>query len=174
MVLFSVSAFAKVETFNLEIMEKPLNSQLALISKIYKKPIIMDSSVILKKVTISAKNLTDTEAKNIIAKALSLGDISIMESPKEVTFLYAKDAYRSGLEVFKNNIENPLPERMATLILDLPKEMRAVDLEKYLRSLCGSNSGMSANDQRNQLMITDWTSNLVRLKEIALKTERAK
>lgn len=174
LIFSSIIAFAATDSFNVVLKNKTLTSQIPLISKIYNKPVIIDNSAANIKMTLSAKNVSAVEAKNIISKALSLSGIAIIETEQGVTFLPARDAMKSSIETYKNEIKNPMPERMATLILDLPKNLNAVQMEKYLRSLYSRDGSMYANDQRNQLVITDWTSNLVRLKDVALKSERVK
>ena len=171
-ILFSTSTFATQGNFDLILKDKTLTSQISVLSKIYSKPIIMDSGIISRKLTISAKDMSQDEAKNVIAKALSLSGIAVIESDKDVSFLHAKDALKSGLEVFRNKVEKPQPERMATLILDLPKDLSAPKMEMSLRSLYSRDGDMKANDQSNQLIITDWTSNLVRFQDMISKSKR--
>lgn len=174
LIFYTSNTFANTETFNLDLKNKTLTSQISTLSKIYNKPIIIDNLVATKRVTINAKNLDNTNAKNVISKALSLDNISIIETPIEVSFLHSKDVLKLGVEVYKNKIENPLPERMATLILDLSKDLSAVEMEKTLRQLYGRNGAMTANLKTNQLIITDWTSNLIRLQDIISKSSNSK
>lgn len=171
-VLFATVVFASQGNFDLNLKDKTLTSQISTFSKIYKKPVIIDSKVITKKLTISAKDISGEDAKNVISKALSLSGIAVIETDKEVSFVDARVAIKSGLEVFRNKVEKPQPERMATLILDLPKDLTARQMESSLRSLYSRDGDMKANDQSNQLIITDWTSNLVRFQDMIAKSKR--
>ncbi len=170
--LWFSAAFAAEGNLNFELKNKTLTSQMAVFSKIYNKPVIINSNVVNQKLTLSAKSLTVEEAKNVISKALSLTGISVIETENDVAILAAKDAVKSGIEVFKNTVENPLPERMATLIIDLPKNLSAVEMEKSLRSMYSRNGDMKIFGEKNQLIITDWTSNLIRFQNIIAKSKR--
>lgn len=172
--LCSVNSFAAQGNFDLNLKDKTLTSQISIFSKIYNKPVIIDSKVISKKMTINAIDINREDAKNVISKALSLSGIAVIETPKDVSFLEARVAIKSGIEVFKNKVEKPQPERMATLILDLPKDLSAPKMEQSLRSLYSRDGDMKANDQSNQLIITDWTSNLVRFQDMISKSSQSK
>lgn len=171
-ILFSMVVFAAQGHFDLNLKDKTLTSQMSTFSKIYNKPVIIDTNVISKRFTINAKGISGEDAKNVISKALSLSGIAVIETDKEVSFLQAKVAIKSGIEVFKNKVEKPEPERMATLILDLPKDLTARQMESSLRSLYSRDGDMKTNDQTNQLIITDWTSNLVRFQDMVTKSKR--
>lgn len=172
--MLSTNLFAADGVLNISLDNKTIASQIPMFSKVYNKPIVVDPQIREKKMTVSASKVSVDEAKHVIAKSLSLSGISIIETKNDVSIVAAKEALKSGIETYKNKVENPTPERMVTLVLDLPKDLSAFEVEKTIRSLYSRDGDVKVFQNNNQIMITDWTSNVIRLQNVISSLERSK
>ncbi|MCO5114539.1 MAG: hypothetical protein M9899_10240 [Bdellovibrionaceae bacterium] len=161
--LVSITAWAG--GVSLDVNNKSLSTQMKLLTKIYNKPVVVASGLSNKTINIKAEDVNADAAKHIIAKALSLEGVAVIETETEVSLVAAKEALKSGIETIYDTKFSTTPERFATLVLNVPKG-KAFDMEKSIRALYSRDGAVAVSSAGDKLIISDWTSNLSRLQQV--------
>lgn len=141
-----------------------VNEDLPLIIEHYSKEsgtkFIIDSTVRGKITLLNNEKVTLEEAYNQLSEALAINGFAIVKRDDYSVIRNARSAQRDGIEVYINEVPGLRPQRMATWIVNL-KYVSAKDLLQNSGRLINSSYGeMSVNQEKNQLIITDFTSSL--------------
>lgn len=153
------------------------NEELVKVIDFYSKSsgqkMILDPNVHGKVSILVSDELTLDEAFNQLSSALALNGYAISKQGDTMMIASARNVQRSLVEVSAER-PNLKPERMVTWVYTV-KNLPADAINRDLRILCSKDGEMSVNMSKNQLIFTDWASNLNRiadlLKEIDKPTE---
>lgn len=161
--LFSIGAHA-AETMKMNYKNEDLPVIIENYSKASGQKFIVDSTVRGKITILNSSEVSVAEAFNQLSEALALNGFAIISNGDVMTVRNARSAQRDNIEVF--TVVPPLkPQRMVTWIANL-KYAAAIDVQQQLRMLTSSYGEMSVLASTNQIMISDWTSNIQRISEM--------
>lgn len=107
------------------------------------------------------------EAFDLISTSLALNGYAVVEREGRYVVMASRNAQRSSIPTL-TEITSLKPERYVTLIYSL-KHMSASDANKRLRVLPSKDGEMMPLEETNQLVMTDYISNLNRIANL-LKT----
>jgi general secretion pathway protein D len=132
--------------------------------------IILDSTVRGRITILNPADISADEAFNQLSEALAVNGFAVIKNGDVYTVKNARSAQRDNVQV-STEIPAPKPQRMVTWIASL-KHVSADDIQKDLRLFTSSYGEMSANTNTNQLLITDWASNIQRIAEILKNVDK--
>lgn len=155
------------------------NEEIVKIIEIYSKAsgqkFIVDPGVRGKASIFLQEPATVEEAFNHLSSALALNGYAISKRGDTMVVKSARNIQRDFTEV-SSEVPTITPERMYTWIYT-GKAVSVDSINRDLRILPSKDGEMSVNPDTNQLIISDWTSNINRisnlLKEIDRKPEPA-
>ncbi len=133
-------------------------------SKASGQKFIIDSTVRGKITIFNSSEVSLEEAFNQMSEALALNGFAIVKNDDVMTVRNARSAQRDNIETF-TSLPKAKPQRMATWIISM-KHTSALEIQQQLRLLTSSYGEMSPYEKNNQIIITDFTSNLQRIGEI--------
>lgn len=144
-----------------------VNEELGKIIETYSKAsgakFIIDPGVRGKASILNSQPVSLDEAYGDLSAALALNGFAISKRDNTLVIMSARNAQRSLVDVV-TEVPALRPERMVTWIVTL-KNTSADNINRDLRILTSRDGEMSVNSAKNQLIITDWTSNLHRVAE---------
>lgn len=110
------------------------------------------------------------ESFNHLSSALAINGYAISKQGDTMIIKSARNIQRDLIEV---STERPSlkPERMYTWIYNV-KNVPAGNINRDLRILPSKDGEMSVNTNSNQIVITDWTSNLNRIADIMKEVDK--
>ncbi len=164
--LFSVYAAAE-QMMKMNYKNEEITVIIENYSKASGQKFIVDSTVRGKITILNSSEVTLPEAFNELSEALALNGFAIITNGDSMTVRNARSAQRDNLEVF-TTVPPAKPQRMVTWIATL-KNISALDIQQQLRMLTSSYGEMSVLNSSNQLLISDWTSNIQRISEMIKK-----
>jgi general secretion pathway protein D len=138
-------------------------------SKASGKKIIIDSSLYGSVSILNPSEITIEDAYNQLSEALSINGYAIVTNGDQLTIKNARSAQRDNLAVV-TELPTEKPQRLVTWVIDL-KNSSAGQVMRELRMLTSYYGEISINSKTNQLIITDWTSNLQRVKALLQKID---
>lgn len=152
------------------------NEEITKIIEMYSKEtgqkFVIDPTVRGKASIFVQNEVTHDEAFNQLSIALALNGFAISKRGDVMAVKNARSIQRDLIEV-STKVPPVSPERMYTWIYNV-KNISANDLHKDLRLITSSYGEMAVNGKTNQLILTDWTSNINRIadlmKEVDVKT----
>lgn len=124
---------------------------------------VIDSTVRGKISILNQNEITTEDAFNQLSEALAVNGFAFIKQGDFYTIRNARSAQRDNVPV-STELPAAQPQRMATWVVSL-KYASASSVVKDIRLLTSSYGEMSASFDTNQLIITDWTSNLQRVAE---------
>lgn len=172
-VLFVLCAMATAHAEeNLKMYFK--NEELTKIIEIYSKAsgqkFIIDPAVRGKVSILLPGPVSVEEAFNHLSSALAMNSFGISKQGDTMVVRPARNIQRDYIEV---STEKPSlkPERMYTWVYNV-KNQKAQDLNSDLRILVSKDGELVAHFNTNQLIITDWTSNINRVAELMKEVDK--
>jgi general secretion pathway protein D len=150
------------------------NEELIKIVQMYSKEsgqkFIVDPSVRGKVSIFQQEPVTVEEAFNQLSSALAVNGFAISKQGDTMVIKSARNIQRDMIEV---SSERPgiKPERMYTWIYT-PKNVQVDNINRELRILCSKDGEMSVNVGSNQLIITDWVSNINRVADLMKEIDK--
>lgn len=111
-----------------------------------------------------------TEAFNHLSSALAIHGIGMIKQNDTYIVRNAKKLQRDLIEV-GTETPNPTPERMYTWIYTV-RNMPASQLMRNLKILPSKDGEMNVNENTNQIIFTDWSSNIVRISTILKEVDK--
>ena len=131
---------------------------------------VIDSTVRGKISILNQSEITTDEAFNQLSEALAVNGFAFIKQGDFYTVKNARAAQRDNVPV-SAEVPAAQPQRMATWVVAL--KYGSVDaIQKDIRLLTSSYGEMSASRETNQLLITDWTSNLQRIAEMLKQIDK--
>lgn len=168
--LFSIAAFAETKIkmyFNNEDITKVIE----VYSKASGQKFIIDPSVRGKISIFIQEDIGLEEAFNHLSSSLAINGFAISKQGDTMIVKSGRNIQRDYIET-TTKLPSLKPERMATWIYTF-KNTSAENVNRDLRILPSKDGEMSVYADNNQIIISDWTSNLNRiadvLKEIDVK-----
>lgn len=163
----SLSAHAKDLSFNFK--KKDVIEVIETYSKATGQKFVVSPRV-NGKVSIFNKDKISTEvAFNQLSQALALQSISIVQVEDTYNVMPAREAQRDNIQVV-HALPPMEPVRMVTWVITL-KHANADDINKSLRVIPSKDGEMVPVPKSNQLVLTDWTTNLNRVSQVIEKVD---
>jgi type II secretory pathway component GspD/PulD (secretin) len=164
------SVFATAETkMKLNAKNEEIISLLEKYSKASGQKFVIDSSVRGRTTIINPEEVSLDEAFNQISEALALNGFAIVKQDNSMKVMHARNAQRDNIEV-SETLPAAKPQRMASWVISL-KNISAEKVAQQLRTFCSKDGELSSLENTNQLIISDWTSNLQRIAETIKKID---
>lgn len=163
---FFTLAWANEKTYDFSFKDKELTDIVKSYSEISGKKFVFDSSFRGKASILSPSKVTEAKALDLLSMALANNGYAIIQPKTEQradTFwiMAARNVQRSDVQIY-TSIPPQAPERMVTLVFT-PKYLSAERINKEMRILPSKDGEMVVMADRNQLIITDFSSNIVRV-----------
>lgn len=163
-IIFAGMASIAQEKTNFYFVNEEVSKVIEIYSKISGQKFIVDSTVRGKISILNPKEVTAEDAFNQLSEALSIQGFAIIKNGDVYTVRNARSAQRDNVEV-TTAVPTAKPQRMVTWIVPL-KHVAAHIVQRDIRMLTSSYGEMSVNETGNQIIITDWSSNLQRVSEV--------
>lgn len=162
-VLVSTSVFA-AEKVKLNFVNEEITKILEIYSKEANQKFIIDPGVRGKITLLNPNDVDLPEAWNQISSALALNGYAYVNQGDVIVIRSARNAQRDGIDVV-TELPPMRPEKMVTWMVTL-KHVSVDKVNRDMRILTSKDGEMSVFPDKNQLVISDYTSNLYRVKKI--------
>lgn len=170
--LLSINSWSQNKS-NFNFVNEEITKVLEVYTQMSSQKMIIDSTVRGKITILNPSDIDVGEAFNQLSEALAVNGFGIVRNGDIMTVKNARQVQRDNIEM-SPQLPNAKPQRMATWVVTL-KNTSADELLKDVRLFTSSYGEMSIVRRTNQLIITDWTSNLQRvaavIKEIDIKPD---
>ncbi|MCB0362272.1 MAG: general secretion pathway protein GspD [Bdellovibrionales bacterium] len=163
------SGFAN-EEIKMSFENEDLSKIVSFYSKSSGQKFIFSSQLGGKATIINREPVSVEQAFDQLSSALAVNGYAISRQGDTMIIESARNTQRSLLEV-SEELPPLKPERMFTWVYN-PKFVNAGNIFKHLRVLPSKDGEMVALDSNNQLIFTDWTSNLHRIAALLDKVDR--
>ncbi len=131
---------------------------------------MVDSTVRGKISILNQSEISNDEFFNQLSAALAVNGFAIIKQGDLMIVRNARSAQRDYLET-STTVPSIHPTRMYTWIYN-PKYMSAQVIAKEIRLLSSSYGELASSPETNQLILTDWTPNIVRIAEMMKQLDR--
>jgi len=134
---------------------------------------IVDSTVRGKISIFNQEKVTLEEAYNQLSEALAINGFAILKKEDYSIIRNARSVQRDGIDVYINEVPSLRPQRMATWVVTL-KNIPVRELQQNVGRLLNSMYGeMQVYPEKNQLVVTDFTSSINRIAKMVLEMDKA-
>lgn len=166
------AADVTVPTTNIKMQfnNEEITKVIELYSKATSQKFIVDPSVRGKISIFNPVDVTATEAFNQLSTALALNGFAISKENDTLVVRSARNIQRSLIEV-SSQLPSIKPERMYTYVIQL-KHVPVQNINRDLRIIPSKDGEMTVLASTNQMIITDWVTNLNRVAEIIKLVDR--
>ena len=163
-VVLTEPAFSADKKMKMNFSNEDITKVIEAYSKASEQTFIIDPSVRGKISIFNADSVELSEAYNQLSTALAVNGFGI--SKQENTFVVkpARNIQRDLIEV-TNEVPALKPERMVTWVLNL-KNLPAKTVLREFRNLSSRDGEITVSTHTNQIILTDWASNLVKIAEL--------
>jgi general secretion pathway protein D len=166
--LLSASSFAANVKFSFQ------NEDVAKVVETYSKltgqKFVLDSSVRGKISIFGADNVTTEEAFNLLSSGLATNGYAISKQEDTMIIKSARNIQRDLIET-TTSLPALKPERMVTYIYTF-KNIPATTINRDLRILTSKDGECSVYARQNQIIMTDWASNIQRVDDLFKQIDR--
>lgn len=166
---FSAMANAKTDSISFNYKDTVLIKVIEDYSKASGQKFIVDPSARGTVNVFNKEPLSIEEAFNQLSQVLAIQSLSIVKVGDIYKVTPARNAQRDNIEVF-SELPPIQPTRMVTWVIPL-KHADAQEVMKNLRVLPSKDGEMVMSPQGNQIIISDWTTNLHRVGKILEKID---
>lgn len=154
-----------------------VNEEIPMIIEHYAKEsgtrFIVDSTVRGKISILNQDKVTLEEAYNQLSEALAINGFAILKKEDYSIIRNARSVQRDGIDVYINEVPSLRPQRMATWVVTL-KNVSARELQQNIGRLLNSSYGeLQVYPEKNQLVVTDFTSSINRIAKMVLEMDKA-
>lgn len=165
LILLAISAVAHAEdTIKFSFKDADIHQVIEEYAKVSGKKIIVDPAAHGKVTIYNPQPVSVEEAFNQLSSALAVNGLGIVNQDGQLVVMSARAIQRDDIEVSRD-LPALKPERMATWVVSF-KNINADDINRELRILTSRDGELVPYTATNQLVITDWTSNLHRVAKI--------
>lgn len=151
-----------------------VNEDLIKIIEVYSKAsgqkFVIDPSVRGKITIMLPEPVALDEAFNQLSSALAINGFAISKQGDTMVVKTARNIQRDLIEV-STNIPSIKPERMYTWMYTV-KYLPAENINRELRILPSKDGEMVVNSRTNQIIISDWTSNINRVAKVLAEVDK--
>ena len=165
--LLAGSAFAK-NAVNFK--NEEITALIEMYSKASGQKFVVDSTVRGKIALLNQSEISNDEFFNQLSAGLAVNGFAIIKQGDIMIVRNARSAQRDFLET-STVVPSIHPTRMYTWIYN-PKYMSAQVISKDIRMLSSSYGELASSPETNQLIVTDWTPNIVRIAEMLKQLDR--
>jgi general secretion pathway protein D len=159
--LFSVSSFAGMKfSFPGEEIPKVIETY----SKATGQKFVLDAGVRGKVVITGADDVSPEEAFNLLSSALATNGYAISKQADTMVVKSARNIQRDLIET-TTTLPTLKPERMVTYIYTF-KNIPVTSVNRDLRIITSKDGEMSIYPRQNQVILSDWVSNIQRVDQI--------
>lgn len=162
--LLAVSSAFADEKMQMNYKDEDVTNIIQKYSKAFSQKFIVDSGVRGKVSIFIQEPVGKEEAFNQLSSALALNGFAISKQGDTMIVKAARHIQRSLIEV-SANLPAIKPERMYTWIATL-KNSTSDEVNKNLRILSSVDGEILSDPRVNQLIITDWVTNINRIAEV--------
>lgn len=168
--VFAMSFASAEERMKMNFKNEELTKIIEHYSKASGQKFVVDPTVRGKISILLQEPVSLQEAFNQLSSALAVNGFAISKQGDTMVIKPARNIQRDLIEV---STERPTlkPERMYTWIYTV-KSMPAENINRDLRILISKDGEMSVNASTNQLIFTDWVSNLNRVAELMKEIDK--
>ena len=167
--LITTTSFAE-EKIKMNFLNEEIPKIVEFYSKASGQKFILDATVRGKVTILNPSEVSLDEAFSLISEGLAINGYAVVKNGDVFTVKNARSAQRDNIQV-SSEVPTAKPQRMATWVINL-KNITANDVQKDLRLLTSSYGELAAVANSNQLVITDWTSNLQRVAELIKQVDK--
>jgi len=139
-------------------------------SKAANQKFIIDPGVRGKITILMPEKISTEEAFNQLSSALAVNGYAISKQGDTMVVVSARNIERNYIET-TTTVPSLKPERIVTWIYT-PKNLSVDQLNRDLRIILSRDGEMTTLLQKNQLIITDWTSNLQRVNNLFAELDK--
>jgi general secretion pathway protein D len=170
MIVFSLAVANAENKIKMFFNNEELIKIIEMYSKASGQKFVIDPSVRGKVSIFLQEAVSVEEAFNQLSSALAINGYAISKQGDTMIIKSARNIQRDLIEV---STERPSikPERMYTWIYNI-KNLPADSINRDLRILTSKDGEMVVNASSNQLIITDWVSNLNRVAELMKEVDK--
>ena len=174
-VILSLTCMASVvakadDKVKFQFMNEDIDKVIAVYSKASGQKFIIDSTVRGKITILNPTDISVDEAYNQLSEALAVNGFGVVKNGDVGTIKNARSIQRDNVQV-TTEVPVAKPQRMVTWFVSL-KNVAAATVQKDVRMFTSSFGELSTNVTSNQLIITDWSSNLQRVAEIIKNVDK--
>jgi general secretion pathway protein D len=171
MVVCAGSVFAAGKTMSMNFKNKDVAEIIEIYGKNSGEKFIIDPDVRGKMTILSEQPVDLPEAFHLMSSALALRGYAILKKEGFFMVRNARSATKDMVETSDKLPESTKPERLFTWIVK-PQFLRAETFEKNLRNLISRDGDFFVDPGLNQMVITDYLSNLHRVQAIIQASDR--
>ena len=168
--LLMTTSFAAETKIKMYFPKEDILKIIEMYSKATGQKFVIDPSVRGQVSILVQEPVSSEEAFNQLSSALALNGFAISKQDDTMIIQNARSAQRNLIEV-NTTLPSLKPQRMATWIYTA-KNVPADFLNRELRILTSAYGEMSVNRSTNQIIFTDWTSNLLRISDVLKETDK--
>lgn len=172
---FAALAWASDKTYDFSFKNKELTDIVKAYSEISGKKFVFDSSFRGKATILNPSKVTQEKAFDLMSMALASNGFAIIQPKSEKRqdtywIMSARNVQRSDLQVY-TTVPPQAPERMVTFVFT-PKYLSVDSINKNIRILPSKDGEMVPVPEKNQLVISDFSSNIVRISELLTELDK--
>ncbi len=157
----ATSPFPQDVKITLQHKDQEVTSMIETFAKASKKTFVVDPGVRGRVSVFAPEPVGLDEAFDLLSTSLALNGYAVIEHADRYVVMASRNAQRSSIPTL-TEIKNVKPERYVTLIVTL-KHIPVTEVNKNLRILPSKDGEMMPLIESNQLMITDYISNVNRI-----------
>ena len=158
------SPFSQDVKMKMNFKDMEINSIIESFAKASLKTFVVDPGVRGKISIFAAGEVGLDEAFDLMSTSLAINGYAVVERSGRYVVMASRNAQRSSIPTL-TEIGNVKPERYVSLIITV-KNVPVMELQNNLRVLPSKDGEMTALIDSNQLMVTDYISNLNRINEV--------
>ncbi|QDK44829.1 general secretion pathway protein GspD [Bdellovibrio sp. ZAP7] len=166
----SVVAASASDKIKFNFLDTEVSKMIEAYSKSTGQKFVVDPSVRGKASIFVQEPITTEEAFNQLSSALAVNGFAISKQGDTMIVKSARNIQRDLIEV-STEVPALKPERMATWIYTF-KNIAAAEVNRSVRIMPSRDGEMNTFDKNNQIIFTDWTSNLNRMAAILKELDK--
>jgi type II secretory pathway component GspD/PulD (secretin) len=162
--LLSVASQAQ-EKMKMNFVSEQLPKIIEHYSKATGQKFIVDATVRGAITILNSEEVSYDEAFNSLSEALAINGFAMVKKDNVFMVRNARSSQRDGIEVV-TSVPKAKPERMITWITTF-NNVSAHNVRTQLGRMLNSSYGeIEVSDKTNQVIVTDWSSSIVRISEL--------
>ena len=158
------SSFPANVKMKLNYKDQEVTSMIEAFAKASQKTFVVDPGVRGRASVFAPTDVSLDEAFDLISTSLALNGYAVIEREGRYVVMASRNAQRSSIPTL-TEITSVKPERYVTLLVTL-KNIPVTEINKNLRVLPSKDGEMVPLVESNQLMITDYISNVDRIAKL--------
>jgi general secretion pathway protein D len=166
----SISAYA-ADTFKFSFTNEELGKIIDVYAKETGQKFVVDPGVRGRASIILPEKVTSEEAFNQLSEALAVNGYAISKHGDTMIVQSARMVQRNLIEIYEDKIPALKPERMVMYVATL-KHIPVSTVNQEIRVLPSKDGEMAVYSQANQIIFTDWSSNINRMANLLASLDK--